>query len=616
MGLHQVKAFGDTGEKTQYLRRLLEDIQVLERMLEMDLFEKSPIRIGAEQELFILNRELLQNPISKELLCKINDSHFTTEIAKFNLEINLDPIEIQPDCLRLMQAELEKKLARVSSAAARLDAKVLLTGILPTLSKTDLSMENMTEVERYRILNQVATQSRGSAFNIHIQGQDELTITHDSVLLEACNTSFQAHLQTSPEDFVPQLNWANAISGPVLAACCNSPLLFGKELWQETRIALFTQSVDVRASSNLLNESQARVSFEQQWHTGGPADVFKDQIARFKPVLTAVLAAESEMLLNSGQVPSLKALSLHNGTVYRWNRPCYGVGNGKPHLRIECRYLPSGPTIVDEVANLAFWLGLMKGMPQTEEDFTIEMDFRDVKTNFLAAARYGLNAPIRWGNRVWMARDLVSEVFVPMAEKGLQGIGIDPRDIFFYLEIILKRTLAHNGAEWMLASFRNLMRSRKRAEALQILTHEMLLLQETGKSVVDWPILGADTQSPNPTGRRIRHLMNTDIYVLDESDSIAFAIHIMKWKQIHHLPVIRGDRELVGLISWTDIRDIVEGSGESDNPVKDLMKKILVSATEDQTIDQARKLMEAYGIHSLPIVQEGKLVGIFTSNDL
>jgi CBS domain-containing protein len=614
MGVHKVRALEGAEDRAEFLHRLVQDVQALEYMLEREMFETTPIRIGAEQEVFLVDGEYMPDPRALELLAELDDAHFTTEIGKYNLEINLDPIEVGKDCLRKVREQLEILIRQAQQGATAMGSKILLTGILPTLTQAHTRSEFLTPVERYAILNKAARNARGSDFQIHIQGLDEVTIMHESVLLEACNTSFQIHLQTTAAEFVGMLNWANAISGPMLATCVNSPLLFGKELWQETRLALFSQSVDVRASSHLLNDSQARVSFDHAWHTGSVADVFKDQIARFKAILTAELGTNSLDLLEEGQIPKLRALCLHNGTVYRWNRPCFGVGEGKPHLRIECRYIPSGPTVLDEVANLAFWLGLMKGMPAAMGHIHEQMDFKDVKTNFLAAARYGLNAPLKWKGGVWTARELVSQVMLPMAKEGLSRIGVDSKDVDFYLGVIQKRIESHNGAEWTTKCYRNLLKTKKRQEATQLLTELMISNQEKGDPIADWEVpLGA---KDSVGFLRVRHVMNTDIFTLDENDSIEMAVQIMRWKNIHHLPIIKGDRRLVGIISSKDLETILNSPDRIAEPIKFIMKRVLVSIEEDKSLEDAKKIMSEYRVHSLPVVDDGKLIGIITSNDL
>ena len=282
------------------------------------------------------------------------------------------------------------------------------------------------------------------------------------------------------DDFIDSYNWAQAISGPILSACTNSPFLFGKELWSETRIALFTQSVDTRANSFLLNEKQSRVSFGSDWATGTVADIFRDNVSRFRSLITTEFEKDSVHMIEQGEIPKLKALNLHNGTVYRWNRACYGVGGGKPHLRIENRYIPSGPTTTDEIANMVFWVGVMKGRPKVYNNIHEKWDFRNIKTNFFNAARYGMNTQFYWNGELVPSHKLILDELLPMAYKGLYKMGVAPKDVEYYLKVIENRVTGNNGAEWMTKSYRNLLKTKKRFEALQTLTAKIYDKQQKG----------------------------------------------------------------------------------------------------------------------------------------
>lgn len=338
-------------DRVNYIHHLLNDIKALDLMIERRMIESGTLRIGAEQEFCLVDDHFLPKSKSIELLNDIKDEHFTTEISKYNLEINLDTFELKNECFSELHKQLDALLGKAGQVATKKGIRFILTGILPSLSVNNVDEFSMTAVDRYSVLNEEIKNIRKQDFNIHIKGADELNLLHESVMLEGCNTSFQMHLQIEPHGFVDTYNWAQAISGPILSVCTNSPLLFGKELWNETRIALFTQSVDTRANSFLLNEKQSRVNFGNHWQTGTITDIFKDNISRFRSFLTTDFIKDSVDMLEKGEVPKLKALGLHNGTVYPWNRVCYGVLDGKPNLRIENRYIPSGPTTTDEIAN-------------------------------------------------------------------------------------------------------------------------------------------------------------------------------------------------------------------------------------------------------------------------
>ena len=616
MGNLNVTKLSRKKDKANYIHQLSKDIQALDYMLENDLIEKSPIRIGAEQEFCLVNDEFLPHNNSLQVLKEINDDHFTTEIGNYNLEANLDPFELTGDCFSKVHEQLKALMDKAKTAAEKYDTKIILTGILPTLSLKHISIDNMTPIQRYYVLNDAIKESRLQHFDIHIKGVDELNLLHDSVMLEGCNTSFQSHLQIDPDDFIRSYNWAQAISGPILSACTNSPFLFGKELWSETRIALFTQSVDTRTNSFLLNEKQSRVSFGSDWERGSVSDIFKDNISRFRSLLTAEFESDSIEVLKDGNIPKLKALSLHNGTVYRWNRVCYGVGGGKPHLRIENRYIPSGPTMKDEIANMMFWVGVMMGRPKEYDNVHEVMDFKDVKTNFFSAARYGLASQFIWEGKTISSQDLLLDVLLPMAYRGLYKMGVSPRDVENYLTVIENRVRMLNGSQWLSRSYRNLLKSKRPNEALQVLTANLYLKQEHDFPVATWEPLDQYATTHFDIDRRVRHMMNTDVFTVDKKDSLELVINIMRWKKIHHMPVIDENKDLVGLLSWTDIVNNIEAIEDSTECVQQFMKEDLITINKEKPIHEAQMIMQKNNINCLPVVKGRKLIGILTSNDL
>ncbi len=616
MGDLNVRKLSNKKSKAHYIHHLLNDIEALEIMIKNEIIEEAPIRIGAEQEFCLIDKDFLPTNNALDVLKAINDEHFTTEIGNYNLEANLDPIELKGECFSKLHNQLKNLLNKAKEEALKKDTKIILTGILPSFTLDSITEDKMTPLKRYSVLNDAVKETRKQDFNIHIKGVDELNLLHDSVMLEGCNTSFQMHLQVNPKTFIDTYNWAQAIAGPVLSACTNSPLLFGKELWSETRIALFTQSVDTRANSFLLNEKQSRVSFGNHWQTGAITDIFKDNISRFRSFITTDFMKDSVDVLKNKKVPKLRALKLHNGTVYPWNRVCYGVNDGKPHLRIENRYIPSGPTTRDEIANMVFWVGLMHGKSKQYESIHEKWDFKDVKTNFFNAARYGMATQFYWNGKYVSSFDLISDELLPMAYKGLYRLGISPKDAEYYLKIIENRIASHNGSEWITRSYRYLTKTHKRFESMQLLTSKIYEKQELGYPVSTWRILRGDTLDVVKKDNRIvKHKMSSDIFSVDKNDSIKLVLNIMKWKNIHHMPVINNDRELIGLISWTDVINYVENIQEQHLSVKKLMKTELITIGEDQSIKLAKKLMQQHSIHCLPVIKYGKLIGMITQND-
>lgn len=616
MGSLDVFVLNKKKDKAHYIYQLLKDIEALDMMIDQNLIEKTPVRIGAEQEFCLVDHEFMPQKNSLQVLETINDEHFTTEIGQYNLEINSDPILFDKDCFSKLHKQLKELLEKAKTAAAQHDTRICLTGVLPTLRIPHVSEDYMTKIKRYAVLNEALKDSRGQDFYIHIKGVDELNFLSDSVMLEACNTSFQTHLQVNPDNFIDTYNWAQAISGPVLSVCTNSPLLFGKELWAETRIALFNQSVDTRANSFVLNEKQSRVSFGTHWEKGTASSIFKDNISKFRSLLTSEFEDNSVDVLKSGTIPKLKALNLHNGTVYRWNRVCYGVGDGKPHLRIECRYLPSGPTLTDEIANMMFWVGLVVGQSKEYEKIQNKMDFRDVRSNFYKACRYGVESILTWNGKKIAAKDLILDELLPMAYRGLYKAGISPKDVEHYLTIIENRLKSWTGSEWMVKSYRNLQKSKKSFEALQVLTSYMYEKQEHDYPVDSWTLLEEGMMSHFNIKRIVKHNMNAKIFSVGEKDSLELVLHIMQWNNIHHIPVINNQEEIIGILSRKDIQGVKNDELLIKQTVRDLMKTTIITVRPDQTIQEAKDLMKLNNISCLPVIYKGKLVGIITSNDI
>src|ERR1700682_4893273 len=454
MGEHNVVQDFDEGKAQVFMKALLEDLRALEDMIETGRFEIGVARIGAEQEMFLVDRNMQPAPISLKVLDHANDPRLTTEIARFNLEANLTPLPLAGRSFRLLQQELEELLGLVHKSAQTFGADVLLSGILPTLRKADLTLENLTPNSRYSQLNDGVIRLRGGTFSLHIKGMNELQITHDNIMMESCNTSFQVHFQTSPAEFAAHYNAAQAITAPVLAAAVNSPLFVGHRLWQETRVALFQHSTDSRSPTQLARSQPTRVSFGDQWLQNSVLEIFHDQLSRFRPIMITQPDEDPFQVLARGETPRLSALQMHNSTVWRWNRACYGVADGIAQLRIENRALPSGPTVQDEVANTAFFVGLMVAFPHEYGEIARRLSFDDAEENFFAAARHGLNAQFNWlDGKSHTASSLVLDHLLPLARQGLVNAEVSSADVDKYLGIIEERVRSRQtGARWILKS--------------------------------------------------------------------------------------------------------------------------------------------------------------------
>lgn len=599
--------------------RLIEDVATLEAMLQESAFEQKIQRIGAEQELALLNPDCDPAFLGPQILETMTDPHFTTEIGRFNLEINLDPFPLSPDCLGLMQQHLVELLRTGRETARALDARILLCGIMPTLTYQHLQRDAMTPNPRYYALSDAIHAMRGRDFEVFLTGVDDMITAMDSLVFESCNTSFQTHLQIPTEEFTERYNWAQMISGPMLAVCANSPLLFGRELWSETRIALFQQAVETRTSANQLRNQQPRVFFGNRWIQHSIAELFKDNIARFPVILTKEVPDSSMAQFLSGQAPSLAALRLHNSTVYNWNRPCYGILDGQAHLRIECRYIPSGPTALDEMANFALWLGLMQGMPEKYKGFHRRVSFRSAKDNFMRAARIGINAMMDWFGEAVSPTRLFEKELLPAAREGLSRSGINDQDADCLLGVVAQRIhKRQTGARWQIRNFRKLQDRFGSAVALTELTKMMYEHQQTEQPAHEWPDMEwGSTYIFDCERCPVGKMMITDVYTVQEEEPLCLVKSIMEWKNIRHLPVENAEGDLTGLVTATNLSEF-ENSGEGweQQPIKNFMVRELLTVAEDAPLDTMKDLMIQHGVGSVLVVHGRKLTGIVTKTDV
>ncbi len=633
-------------DRARYVRALLTDLRALERMLAEGRFESGVSMIGAEQEMFLVDRAFNAAPSALEVMSRIDDPHFTTELGLFNLEMNADPQPLEGGGLARLEAQLHHLYKKVQDVATDLCIQPVLTGILPTLARTDLSLDNMVPNPRYLTLNRVMSGVKGDAFDIAIKGLDELVVKHDSLMFEACNASFQVHLQSvDPDRFGHDYDLAQLTVAPTLAIGTNSPMLLGKRLHAETRITLFEQSCDIRTRTLHARQDAPRVSFGKGWATGGGVvGIFKENVSRFRPLVGMSAEEDSMALLDRGIIPELRALRLHSGTIYRWNRACYGISpNGKPHLRIELRALPSGPSIADEVANAAFWIGLMKELQHTIEDLPSRMEFDHAQANFYAAARDGLAARFTWldGEEV-IAQPFILDRLLPIAEAGLTRSGVEDADIKKYLGIVEKRVRTlHTGTRWALRSLADMKPRGSAGEHLTALVAATIARQETTRPVADWERARLDEVPARRTGwAKVSQYMQTDLITVHPNDPIELAADIMSWERIRHLPVEDANGKLVGLVTSRVVLRHFAGlhGARSDNSstslaalgstpdvakaamgeqvsVADVMRRDLVTVSPDTWTLDAIALMRRHRIGCLPVVKDGRIVAMVMEED-
>jgi gamma-glutamyl:cysteine ligase YbdK (ATP-grasp superfamily) len=480
-------------DRTRFRERLRAGFEVFRRMLAEDRFERGRTLMGVELELDLVDPKGCPVMVNQDVLSRIASPDFQTELGQFNLEVNIAPHKLVGTVFSELAEELRTSLAYADRQARAAGARILMIGILPTLDEAHMVVENFSAEDRYFLLNDEIAQTRGEDFLVQIDGVERLRTTFASIMPEACNTSVQLHLQVSPETFAPAWNAAQALAGVQVALGANSPFLFGRELWAETRIPLFEQATDFRVEELAAQGVRPRVWFGERW-ISSPLDLFEENLRYFTALLPVSSEEDPEKVLAEGGVPHLPELRLHNGTVYRWNRPVYDVARGKPHLRVENRVLPAGPTVADVLANAAFYYGCVKAMMEDPDPVWGHLDFADAAQNLHNAARTGLAAELVWRRDRYShpipVRELVISDLLPVARRGLDALGIDPHDRDEFLGIIEGRCVTgRNGATWLSGQFHRLVgEGLDRAAALERLTIEYSDLMLSGAPAHTWPL--------------------------------------------------------------------------------------------------------------------------------
>lgn len=426
-------------------RHLRDETETLGQWFDNDQLSHRHAIGGFELEAWLVNAQ--GRPVAENVrfLERINDELVTPELSLFNIELNSTPLPVSDDALSQMHQELVKNWTRCRAVAAGLEADVMMIGTLPTLADDQLTLDNMSRMARYKALNEQVLRSRqGRPLKLDIQGRDHLQTEHGNVMLESATTSFQIHLQVTREKAARYYNAAQVLSAPLVAVAANSPWLFGRQLWQETRIPLFEQSVNVGGFEAADRGPVKRVTFGSGYVRESMMELFWENLEHYPILLPESFEEAAELL------PHLR---LQNGTIWRWNRPLVGFDDdGTPHLRIEHRVIPAGPSAVDAIANTAFFYGLLFALVAGEE-VSIRFPYAQARDNFYRAARYGLETKIGWFDQSPRSiGELILQRLLPMAREGLLEAGCDSYDVARYLSIIEERTRrGQNGASWQIA---------------------------------------------------------------------------------------------------------------------------------------------------------------------
>ena len=484
----------DESDYSHFAERLEECLSVLGQLLDRPGFGVGPATVGAELELFLVNGAARPLRYNQAIRAAAADPRITVELDRFNLELSASPAPLAGRPFATLGGELNVLLDHVAHTARDHAGRLALIGILPTLTRADLGPGVMTDVPRYRALSSGLRRLRQDPFRIRIAGEDPLELASEDVALEGANTSFQVHLRVNPADFTRTYNAVQLATAPVLAVSGNSPTFLGHRLWEETRIALFKQSVDDRQAHG-PRRRLARTALGTGWLRGGALELFTESVRLYQPLLPVPGGPGPPAGRSEWQVPPLDELRLHHGTVWRWNRAIYDPASGG-HLRIEMRALPAGPTVIDMLANAAFLIGLSLWLAGQDQQWTYALPFERADHGFYRAAQQGLSAQLSWpaGRRDQMrtlpAAKLVAEL-VPPARQGLLQAGVAAAEADGLLAVISARAASgQTGAAWQRATLAAAERRHDRDRALAVMFDCYLRCADTGLPVHTWPVSG------------------------------------------------------------------------------------------------------------------------------
>jgi gamma-glutamyl:cysteine ligase YbdK (ATP-grasp superfamily) len=479
-------------DRRAYREKVRSCLDAFQRMLLESKFDGESARIGLEIEFNLVDARGNATMSNEAVLAAIGDPAWANELGQFNIELGAEPVALTGDVLSSLESAISGSLAHAVRRAEACGSRLVMVGILPTLRDADVGEHVISSNPRFRLLNDQIMAARGEEMRISIAGRERLLAYADHILPEAACTSVQCHLQVSPPDFASYWNAAEAIAGVQVAIGANAPYLLGCELWAETRLALFEQATDTRSDELRQQGVRPRVWFGERWITSA-ADLFEENLKYFPALLPLCEDSDPMAALDRGEVPDLAELALHNGTIYRWNRPVYAIAGGLPHLRVENRVLPAGPTVVDVLANAAFYCGLVHELASSEQPVWDEMSFAAAAVNLTAGARLGLEAEVYWpGFGMIGVAELTLRHLLPLAASGLRRWGVDSADAGKLLSVIEQRCLTgQNGAAWQVRSARRLQEAglADRTEALRLMTQGYIERMNSGEPVHSWPIM-------------------------------------------------------------------------------------------------------------------------------
>ncbi len=477
MGQEIQKTCFSTDHFRKFSSALTVETQLLNEWLSKRKLEQQQMQCGFELEAWLINHEYQPAPANEHFLALANNPLMSAELAQFNIEINTSPQHLQTQCFSEVASELHNTWQQSCDIANNMGLHLGMFGILPTLALDNLNIDYISESNRYAALNeQILKQRQGRPLKIDISGEEHLHVEQMNVMLESATTSFQLHWQLPAKQAAHYYNASLLASSISVAIAANSPYLLGKQLWAETRIPLFEQAVEVGGYAGAAQGPLKRVSFGSCYLKASAIEAFEENLHHF-PVLLATL-------FNS-KAAELKHLRLHNGTIWRWNRPLVDFdANGHPHLRIEHRVMPAGPSIVDMLANAAFYYGFVHSCAQQPKHFAEQLSFATVRDNFYKAAQHGLDARIKWlDDKTWSIKKLILNQLLPIAKEGLQDLNINIADQDYYLNIIEERVSnQQNGSRWQIDFI------KRTGHDMRLLTEMYLKHQQSNAPVHTWEL--------------------------------------------------------------------------------------------------------------------------------
>ena len=466
----------DADDFERFYQKLAHETRLLNRLAKNKGFSRCHPVAGFEIEAWLLDTAMQPAPINERYLSTLNESLACAELAKFNIEFNSIPTPLTGDVFSRLHKQLQATWNKAYRHAENMDCRILMIGTLPTLKLSALNLDNMSDLNRYRALNEQILHSRGKPIHLDITGIEHLKLDHHDVMLESATTSFQIHTQIPLAIAHCYYNASIIASAPMAALCANAPFLFGKNLWYESRIPLFEQAIETGGYAGVAQGPLRRVSFGSDYARKSIMECFQENLEHFPVLLPENIGPASD---------ALEHLRLHNGTIWRWNRPLIGFDeDGTPHIRIEHRIPSAGPTVLDAIANAAFFYGLAKNLSDEIISRGIPLPFAQAKDNFYRAARYGLDATLVWfdGHKHRLP-DLLKSELVDRSMLGLKSFGVSQCDIKDYLDIIQHRIATkQNGSFWQ----REFMKIYP--DDFTLMTHQYLKNQNTGTPVSEWTI--------------------------------------------------------------------------------------------------------------------------------